>query len=32
MKEFLAWTVIILLVVFTIYGTIDMLKQINKLK
>jgi len=32
MKEFLAWTVIISLVVFVIYGTIDMLRQINKMK
>jgi len=32
MKEFLAWTVIISLVVFVVYGTIDMLRQISKLK
>jgi hypothetical protein len=32
MKEFLAGVVIISLIVFVIYGTIDMLRQINKLK
>ncbi len=32
MGEFLAGVVIISLIVFVIYGTIDMLRQINKLK
>ncbi len=32
MKEFIAGVVIISLIVFVIYGTIDMLRQINKLK
>jgi len=32
MKEILAWVVIISLIAFVVYGTIDMLRQINKLK
>ena len=32
MKEFIAGFVIISLIVFVVYGTIDMIRQINKLK